>query len=97
LGVNALGFHITSTTPGLTPIDNPLVFSYQKKVLGYSAKTSAELTIGHLYSIVEQKAPPVDTNGFIDVDQTKPAIKVFLQKAGGDIVLSGIKKSTPWP
>jgi len=62
-----LGFHVASTTPGMTPPSTPITGLYQDYVLGYRGKTSTQLVYGQAHSIAYPgERVPVDANNYVD-------------------------------
>ena len=49
LATTGIGFHVTSTTPGLQPLNMPGVTQYQKAVLGFTYETVEGGVVGHAY------------------------------------------------
>jgi len=63
-----MGFHVISTTPIFEPLPIQLSYWYQKKILGFKYAYSEDGVIGKLYKVTFHETPPVNVDGFVDVD-----------------------------
>ena len=72
-----LGFHVSTTTPGITPPSTPFTGLYQDYVLGYRSKTSSQLIYGEAHSIAYPgERVPVDANNYVDCKGVQSKLSV---------------------